>query len=284
VPVTGTRRTLVVKVDNTVMARPQAGIEDADVVYVEPVEGGLTRLAAVFSSHLPALVGPIRSARISDIELFAQYGRPGFAYSGAQHKLLPQLHAASLDEVSPDTDPRLFTRSATRPAPYDLFASGPELLRAASSASSTPDVGLDPGAAPTGGRRTGTVRATWQSASATFTWSGSSHRWLWTMDGRAMTTLGGKRLSTPTVLVQYVRVTASGFKDFRGAVTPMAHTVGTGTGVLLRDGRSWPVRWSRPSATAGTSWTTPAGDPAHVARGPVWVLLVDRGRPAGLSR
>ena len=74
---------LVVKVDDTKDARPQIGLESADVVYVEQVEAGLTRVAAVYSSVLPELIGPVRSARISDIELFAQFGRVGLNLSSA---------------------------------------------------------------------------------------------------------------------------------------------------------------------------------------------------------
>ena len=80
---------LVVKLDNTRNSEPHEGLEDADVVYLEQVEGGLTRYAAVFSTRIPTSIGPIRSARISDIDLFAQYGKVAFAYSGAQHRLRP---------------------------------------------------------------------------------------------------------------------------------------------------------------------------------------------------
>ena len=60
---------LVVKIDDTTQAHPQIGLEDADIVYIEQVEGGLTRLAAIFSSVIPDRVGPVRSARISDIDI-----------------------------------------------------------------------------------------------------------------------------------------------------------------------------------------------------------------------
>ena len=90
---------LVVKIDDTANARPQVGLEFADVVYIEQVEGGLTRLAAVFSSNIPVRIGPVRSARISDIDLLAQYGHVAFAYSGAQQKLLPVIAAAKLSDV-----------------------------------------------------------------------------------------------------------------------------------------------------------------------------------------
>ena len=78
---------LAVKIDDTTAAHPQVGLGAADVVYIEQVEGGLTRLAAIFTDKVPALIGPVRSARISDIEILAQYGRVGFAYSGRVLKI-----------------------------------------------------------------------------------------------------------------------------------------------------------------------------------------------------
>ncbi|MFF1792592.1 DUF3048 domain-containing protein, partial [Kitasatospora sp. NPDC058243] len=72
------------KIDNVVQARPHEGVSAADIVYAEQVEGGLSRLLAVYSSRLPPRVGPVRSARESDLELLRQFGRPVLAYSGAQ--------------------------------------------------------------------------------------------------------------------------------------------------------------------------------------------------------
>ena len=62
---------LVVKLDNTRFAQPHAGLDRADIVYIEEVEYGITRLAAVFSSNVPQRIGPVRSARITDIDLLA---------------------------------------------------------------------------------------------------------------------------------------------------------------------------------------------------------------------
>jgi hypothetical protein len=80
---------LAVKIDDTKEAHPQIGISEADNVYVEQVESGLTRLLALYSSNYPDEIGPVRSARISDIDLLAQYGRVAFAYSGSQAKMRP---------------------------------------------------------------------------------------------------------------------------------------------------------------------------------------------------
>ena len=79
---------LAVKIDDTNAAHPQIGLEDAEIIYIEQVEGGLTRLAAIFSTVIPQRVGPVRSARISDIDILSQYGKVDFAYSGAQRAKL----------------------------------------------------------------------------------------------------------------------------------------------------------------------------------------------------
>ncbi|MEY3384791.1 MAG: hypothetical protein RLZ38_292, partial [Actinomycetota bacterium] len=113
---------LVVKIDDTKVAHPQIGIEFADAIYVEQVESGLTRLAAIFSSKLPPLIGPVRSARISDIELLAQYGRVGFAYSGAQSKLRPVLAAANLENLSAERNPpSIYGKDPNRPGPVNMI-------------------------------------------------------------------------------------------------------------------------------------------------------------------
>jgi hypothetical protein len=77
------RAALTIKIDNTPEAMPQYGIEDADVVYEEIVEGGITRLAAIFNSQLPTQVGPVRSVRRTDREIVFPI-RGIFAFSGGR--------------------------------------------------------------------------------------------------------------------------------------------------------------------------------------------------------
>ncbi|MSY64606.1 MAG: DUF3048 domain-containing protein, partial [Actinobacteria bacterium] len=90
---------LAVKIDDTKQAHPQIGIQAADLVFVEQVESGLTRLLALYSSVYPPSIGPIRSARISDIDLLAQFGKVAFAYSGSQTKMRPVLASANLNNL-----------------------------------------------------------------------------------------------------------------------------------------------------------------------------------------
>src|SRR5260370_7086926 len=80
-PVLSLNRVLAVKIDNIVYARPQTGLAHADIVYVLPVEGGLSRFLAIFSSGYPPSIGPVRSAREHDLTLLSPFPRPTFPHS-----------------------------------------------------------------------------------------------------------------------------------------------------------------------------------------------------------
>ncbi|MFG2885202.1 DUF3048 domain-containing protein [Streptomyces sp. NPDC048297] len=263
---------LAVKIDNVGAARPQTGLDAADVVYVEQVEGGLSRLMAVFATRLPKAVGPLRSARESDLELLRQFDEPTLAFSGVQRKLLPLVRQAPLRAKSPDEASDAYYRSTGRAAPHNLFLHPGRLLPSAPGKAAL-TTGFHYGAAPSGGtpRTTRTVR--YPSARFTFDWSAGQHRWLVSMDGTAATTTDGGRMATATVVVQYVRIRSSQYHDVLGNSTPYTETVGAGKAQVLRDGRSFDATWSRPAATDGTTFTAADGSPMNFADGQVWVVF-----------
>lgn len=273
------------KIDNTRPAQPHVGLRQADVVYIEQVESGLTRIAAVYSSALPPVVGPIRSARITDIALFAQYGRPAFAYSGAQSKLKPALRAAPFFDVSQDTGGRGYYRDRGRYAPYNLMGRPTVLLARAPRASTARDVGfVFATTAPAGGRAATKMRAAWPSSSAGFAWSPSRNAYRVSLNGRSARAAEGGGQYAKTVVVQYVKERDSGYGDKFGGRTPLSITTGTGSGVVLRNGKAWPITWTRPSLAAGTRFQGPDGQPLPFDVGQVWVLLVDKKSPVSFRR
>jgi Protein of unknown function (DUF3048) N-terminal domain/Protein of unknown function (DUF3048) C-terminal domain len=270
---------LAIKVDNTRSAKPQRGLRSADIVYVEQVEGGLSRVLAVFSSHLPPRVGPVRSARISDLHIVPQFGRPAFAYSGVQGKMLPYVAKAPLIDVSPGKAGGAYSRGGPNPAPYNLFASPKQLLDRAPSAAKPKDVGFRFGPAPPGGKPVRTATARYPSASFRFRWSGADKRWLVSQDGRPDMAAEGGRLGGATIVIQRAKTTRSQFHDFLGNYTPLVRTVGTGTATVLREGKAYQARWSRKSEEDGTVFTTASGQPMTFAPGQVWIVLVNAGKP-----
>jgi hypothetical protein len=276
-PVTTLGPVLAVKIDNLAPARPQTGLTAADIVYVLPVEGGLSRFLAVFSSHLPSVVGPVRSAREDDLELLRQFGRPAFAYSGAQPKLLPVVERARIVDLYAGRAPVSagYFRDSRRVAPHNLYARTSRLLAEAPGASKARDIGFRFGPAPGGGRATTSFSVSYPAASFTFRWSARDGRWLVSMDGAPARAAEGGPLSAATVVIQYTRVRTSRFLE-AGARPPYAESTGTGTGVVLRDGKAYTISWSRPAADGGTTFTTMSGQTMTFARGPVWVVLATR--------
>lgn len=259
---------LAVKIDNVPPARPHTGLDAADLVYVEQVESGQTRLMAVYSSRTPDRVGPVRSARESDLALLRQFGRPVLAYSGAQSALTPLLKAAPLYLVSEGTTPGAFLRDPARSAPHNLYLRPARALAAAPDATHAKDIGFRFGPAPQGGEPVNSRTVRFPAARYTFTWAPAAKAWHVAMDGRP-----DGPLAPATVVVQHITVRPSRFHDFLGAVSPYSVTTGSGTAEVLRDGRAYPARWSRPDANRGTAFTTPAGAPLNFAPGQVWVLL-----------
>lgn len=268
---------LAVKVDNAPQARPQTGLNAADVVYVEQVEAGLSRLMALYATRLPGSVGPVRSARESDLELLAQFPDPTLVFSGAQSRLLPLIDAAPLRPVTPGDAPAgAFVRDQGRVAPHNLYVRPPRVQDRTAGAKALERAGFRTGEPPGGGEPVAERTVRFPSARFTFTWSADQKRWQIAMDGRRATEPNGTALTAASVILQRVEVKESQFQDFLGSNSPLTVTVGSGSAELLRGGRAYPGEWQRASTRGGTTFTTRDGDPLNIADGPVWVMLVAR--------
>ncbi|MEV6009595.1 DUF3048 domain-containing protein [Streptomyces sp. NPDC051976] len=256
-------RVLAVKIDNVGAARPQTGLNDADIVYGIEVEGGLSRLMAVYdSNHMPPVVGPVRSARETDLQLLAQYDHPALAFSGAQSRLLPVLKKSDLVAR---TGTSSFFRSSGKPAPHNEYLHTKGLTDGAGAAR---NIGLEfSGTVPAGGAPGTTASAAMPAARFTFTWNGSAYRVA--MDGVR------SPWTADNVIIQHVTVKESRFHSRTGFV-PFSQTVGQGSGTVLRDGRSYSVRWDRPTADAGTAYTHD-GRTVPLRPGRTWIILAPDG-------
>ena len=284
---------LAVKIDDTPEAHPQVGLEKADVVYIEQVEGGLTRLAAIYSQYpfsIPSAIGPVRSARISDLDILAQYGKVGFAFSGAQSKFYPKISAANLINISADREPAtIYSRDPARYAPTNLILNAQALLD-----KSINTEGLQIDTVKSVGWVFGDVSSEsewlaanqvkkiaeadlkWPSSSYQVIWSEAAKKWLISYKHQPDLVADGSQLAVSTFVIQNVVISDSEYRDKLGGVTPFSNTVGTGTGYLLRDGQAYPVTWSRASAEAGTTWNFLDGSEAHFAPSQIWIALTDK--------
>jgi len=276
------KQILVVKIDDTNAAHPQIGVESADVVYVEQVEGGLTRLAAIYTSKLPPLIGPIRTARISDIELLAQFGRVGFAYSGAQSKMRPVIAAANLENLSAERNPpSIYGKDPDRPGPVDMILK-PDLLLERANANpkiriETATASVFPfGDAPKGETNTAVAKVKWPSAKYELRWDSANEKCLIYFNEKPNMAANGEHLYADTAIIQIVSITPSIYGDKFGEITPFSKTTGSGKAVMLRDGFSYQISWQRNLETDVTTWISEDGGVANFKPGRTWIFLTDK--------
>ncbi|MQA15735.1 MAG: DUF3048 domain-containing protein [Pseudonocardiaceae bacterium] len=262
---------LIVKIDNVGSARPQTGLMAADLVYVEPVEGGVSRLAAVYQSQVPPVVGPVRSIRRTDLQLVANFGRPALAFSGQAPQLRPLIDQSAAVDVSAPPRPDAYSRQGPHSAPHNLYANA---RRLAPAGAPPVDIGFEFGPTPKGGQPVEATSVSYASTQIGIEWAPAQRRWVFTMDGTPLTAAKGDRPGAATVVLQRVEARPTDIADATGTTSSFARTVGGGEAVVLRNGHAVQGTWSRPAPHTPTTFNRPDGSPLPFASGPVWVVLV----------
>lgn len=280
---------VVAKLDNSPDARPQAGINEADIVYELLVEG-ITRYALVFHSQTPDLVGPVRSARSSDIELLSNLSAPLIAWSGANPGVTKEVYTAVdnglLVNAGQDAFPGEYHRDNTRRAPHNLFATIPGLLAAATPAGAGAPAPLFSyrqfGEPYTGGSlpAPGYVIDFGGGVRAEYVWDAERNGWdRFQIDEShprpesATVDAIGAQVAPQNVVVMFMEYGRSP-SDAR---SPMAISTGEGEALVLTDGKAIMGRWQRPTALSGWTLVDQGGNPIKLSAGRTWVALPQPG-------
>lgn len=276
-----TQPVIAVKIDDVNEARPQFSLNNVDLVIVEPVEGGLTRLFAIYQSQSPTYVGPVRSARITDIDLVPAFGTPGFAYSGSASRLVPFLLDAQLQLIGAPQGGDGYFRIDDRAAPHNYVAELSVLRSriddpAAASASnirgwSFDQPGIDVGTPVT------EVAVRWPAAKKSYYWNGTA--WSMRTNGQPLLTqldLDGttEAVTANNIAIMESELLPSPFTDKNGSRTPYVQTEGSGNGLVLTRGKLINATWKRTGKADLPRWFTPDGVEISFTRGRTWWLIV----------
>jgi hypothetical protein len=272
------RPALAVKIDNIAPALPQAGLNHADVVVEELVEGGLTRLMAIFGCQSASNVGPIRSARISDADILALLHGSVLGFSGANPKDLPPIVAHSEAVlISQGNYPSTYHRDYNRPAPHNVFASTTAMIRAGVSKKHSlkaPRPLFHYGTIDPAAKTAKSIRMSWPAASAMWTWA--KDKWLRTQDGSSDMTTNGRANST-NVVIMSVDIASTGLHDVLGAPSPLDVTTGSNPVWVLRNGKMIRGTWKRPSIKDPIKLVDRKGNQINLAPGRTWIELLPKG-------
>jgi len=287
------RAAVAVKVENLGQARPQWGLDAADIVFEEPVEGGVTRFIAVFECQQAGRIEPVRSARLVDAQILEPFGKVLFAFSGGIQPVMDEVGSPGslLEDVGAQTAGQAYWRDPTRIAPHNL-ATSTSLLYEAAAARGYPQTPPRPyfayGPNPAGGKPVTAVHVGYPLDITTWTWSPAEHLWLRSYacppgeqegctpadNGPAM--LGnGQQISAADVVVLHVRMYPTPYlEDDNGAHEYELTLTGSGPAWVFRDGEELAGRWTRPRLGVPARFVEPDGTEIPLAPGRAWEELV----------
>ena len=281
------RPALVVKIENEPPARPQSGLQAADVVYEEIIEGGDTRFVAVFQSTDADPVGSIRSVRPTDPPLVRPIGGL-FAYSGGTAKFVNLLHATSMIDVGESADPGAYFLRREKPSDHKLFSSTARLYAFPGAAGAKPPPPLfpflPPGQpfAPAGAQPASHLETVVGTQHVFYDWDPAAG-WRRAINGQPHVVEGGGQLIATNVVVQFVPwVPSPGDFDTLHSPVLVAQVVGSGDAWILAGGKVVKGHWSKPTPDAVISYTGSDGQPVSFLPGRTWVELAGTGTPTVL--
>jgi Protein of unknown function (DUF3048) N-terminal domain/Protein of unknown function (DUF3048) C-terminal domain len=272
------RPALAVKMDNHPDARPHVGLNQADIVYEEIVEG-ITRFFVVFQSTDASPIGPVRSARTTDVDLLNQLNRPLFAWSGGNRGVVNAIGGANAESRAHGQAPGFYRDEERRrraDLEHTLMNEGtPVLFSTAVAGQGTPPQMFQYLAEGESfeGEPAGGISTRLNSVPVTWIWDAATALWIRSEYNDPHVDILGEPISSPNVIFQ--------FCDYRTSPadpgSPEAVTVGSGEAWIFADGQLVKGRWDRPSAEAPATFTDADGDPVKLTPGRTWIELAEAG-------
>ena len=271
-----TRPALVVKIDNHPKARPQWGLNQADIVFEENVEM-LTRFAAVFHTTDSDPVGPIRSGRRQDVDLLESFNAPLFAWSGGNAEVTKLIRASTMVDLSHSAanDAGGYRRESSRSAPHNLIADTSKLWTLAPEGAAPPQAQFAYRAAdeaiPATARETAGIKLSMDGVRVLWEWSSEFGRFLRSQDDKPHVDVDDVRINAANVVVLYVQYSKSGY-------SPVAKTIGSGEAWVFTAGKLFQGTWERDEAGKPFTLKDTAGNEIKLTPGNTWVQLPRIGK------
>ena len=287
-PLTGTpaphgvvpaRSALAVKVDNYPTARPQTGLTAADIVFEEPVEGGITRYVAVFQCRGTSMVGPVRSARNIDIGILGEFGHPLLVHVGGIQPVIDNIVSSPIDDFElGNYTTSIVQHPPGRVAPYDTYTSTTQVWQMRTTATEPPQPVFSYSATAPAGTPVSSMSIPFSSYSpVVWRYDAKTHKFLRFYATSADVLANGVQNSASNVIVQFVSVYYGPWlENSEGGLEVQANlaTNASGKAIVFRNGVEIPGRWSRATLAQPTSFTTTSGEPIKMQPGNTWVELV----------
>jgi hypothetical protein len=274
------RPALAVKIGNEPEgARPQAGLNEADIVYDTPAEAFIMRYIAVYQCNEASSIGPTRSVRWVDWHLVQQFGHPVLAFAGgidpdvSTVSNLPWLDAADLLTGAQSAGVRI----ASRVPPDNLYTSTSALWALFKPEPAPTPVFTYTAALPAAARPAASLAIDFsEGTDVLWKWDAQAGSWLHTYGGVPdVDTLTNQPVTTTNIVMQIVHYTFGPYPESPdGSGDVESVTTGSGAGYVLRGGKEIPVTWHRTTTSSPTTFTDAKGQVVGLAPGRTWVELL----------
>jgi hypothetical protein len=272
------RRPLSVKIENSPVSRPQTGLNSADVVYESVAEGGITRFNAIFQSKMPKTIGPVRSARLSDVWIVPQY-HALFVFSGASFQVNKAVRSAKLPNLSEDAGVSApYSRSSSRSAPHNLYVNPTKAYaeakrRGMAITDDVPRLQFSPRLAAEATTIT-TIAIPFSYANkVSWTYNPATKLYYRVNDGKKhIDAATNTQIAAANVVVMWARYSSSS-RDKLGSTTYDINLGGTGRVSVLRNGQRLDGTWTSDN-TAPPRFSAADGSPIKLAPGNTWFQVI----------
>lgn len=277
------RPAVAVKIENSHVARPQSGLNEADMVWETIVDFDVSRLVAVFHSQTPKAIGPIRSVRPMDMAIVVPLGGP-LVFSGGQSGILALVPKAGIQGMNNDYGAAGMYRIKSRPAPHNVYGDVPVFVEKADANHSAPPppqfhFARTPEQATAVLQGTPAAKVSMHLSSLSdpaWSWDAASGWLRWEGKTKAVVASGDRIHATNVVLV-VANHPASGFHAQNKAVVPTYDLVGDGEALVATGGKTIAATWHKTAQDQPMTLTTADGQDVLLAPGNTWVELVPKG-------
>ncbi|WP_420629369.1 DUF3048 domain-containing protein [Candidatus Leptofilum sp.] len=282
------RRPLAIKISNAPpsFVRPQAGLNSADWVFEHTAEGNITRFTLIVYGQEVAQVGPIRSARLIDVELPAMYDA-ALAFSGASVGVNQRLNASDFESrIIRSADPGYFRTGEDKPFEHTLYGR-PAIFRQGLEAFglNTPPSfnGLltFTNQPPAGGTPASSVALNYEWEIVEWRYDSATGRYLrWAAGEPHLDGNTGEQVSASNIViiapnhVEDATICEQITNDVCTHLSVQIQLWGSGTGIILRDGQQYPITWHREERNDLLTFTAPGGTPFPLQIGNTWVQFI----------
>ncbi|HEX9092502.1 MAG TPA: DUF3048 domain-containing protein [Coriobacteriia bacterium] len=272
-------RIVSVKIENSPAARPQSGLEKADVVYETVTEGGITRFNALYQSQTPATIGPVRSARASDIYLVPQY-QALFAHCGGETALQVALRAKKYGDMDQFFNPAPYHRARDRAAPHNLYMDLAKLRSDAISRRGFAAAAQVRGLAFDRSERVATATVTAVTVpfapdnKVSWAYDAATKTYLRSINGKVHgDKLSGRQFAARNVVVLWAQVKPREHRDAIGSPTIEIILNGSGRATVFRNGLRYDCTWQTKGDTPPV-FKASDGTTVRLSPGVTWFQVI----------